>query len=395
MIRFIFKPEVILSVIFVMISWWLFNTHGVKHVVDSHRYLNYADNLQQGFYFEEHNFWYIGYAVFILLVHQIHHSELAIVIAQNLLSLFAVICLFRASKLLFDNVFVALLTSLTYLTFFEILTWNFYILCESIYLSFTCFSLYLLARIYKGEAKRNLHALTFVVILFSSLIKPTGIALCGAVLVVILINLRAYLSNLMVYRLAVFFGLLVFTLLLNRMLTTYRLIDNYQLGEVVHALFTLPTKPEYQWLIVNPPDDLYIPSNNWPPLIRVLCFMTLNPVHWAKLFLTKAFYFIVHIRPYWSIVHNLFSALFLIPFYVYFLQSLIRNGLKDNLACFSLIYILFHLIGISSTSIDWDGRFLMPVLPLLFLYTAPAIGNIKLMKMLSQKGHDFSNKLMA
>jgi len=392
MIKFALKPEVILTIVFTVISLWLFNTYGVKHVNDSHRYLNYATNLEQGFYFEEHNFWYIGYAFFILIVKQVHDRELAIIIAQNLVSLLAALSLFRASKILFNDTNGAFLAALAYLLFFEIPTWNFYILCESIYCSFVCFSLFFLAKIYAKQATNKTYILAFIEVLFTSQIKPPGVSLIGAILVVLLVNANRHIKNPLLYRTVILGSILIFVLLLNRMLATYLIIENYQLGEVVYAITTLPFRPEYDWLLVTPPDDIYLPSEDLAPLIRISSFVFHHPIYWTKLFLIKSFFFLIHVRPFWSAAHNIYSVLFLLPAYGFFIKALTQQGLRNPLTIFLCTYLILHWLSISITSVDWDGRFLMPVLSIIFLFSASAIANMEQVKNLSSKVALWSKK---
>jgi len=67
---------------FLLINGFLFQKYGVKVVTDTHRYVEYASNLQSGFYFDPHNFWYIGYSLYILLIQLLQGSFLAIVTGQ-------------------------------------------------------------------------------------------------------------------------------------------------------------------------------------------------------------------------------------------------------------------------------------------------------------------------
>ena len=65
----------ILSLLFWVIASLIFVKFGVKNVNDSHRYLEYATNLKNGFYIDRHNIWYIGYVIFIYLVRLISGSS--------------------------------------------------------------------------------------------------------------------------------------------------------------------------------------------------------------------------------------------------------------------------------------------------------------------------------
>ncbi len=361
-----FKTILIITTAYGLVSVLLFFVYGVKHVNDSHRYIEYAATLQHGFYFDPHNFWYLGYALFIFLVNQIQDGELAIVIAQYVLSWLAVICIYKTAVLLFKNENGGIFAALLYILFIELLTWNSYILCESLYCSLICFSLYLLASLYERATIGKILMAVWL-IPFTVLTKPTGIALLCALLVVLIFMGRRYLTHRTLRYTLILLTISFCLVLANRMLTTYRVMENYELGEIVYGISTLHPKPEYDLLSVVVPNDIYLPPETNPPLVKIVSFMAHNPIYWTKLFLCKTFYLLVHIRPYWSVQHNIFSIIILLPLYYYAIRSLIHNKHKIEIALFFLTYVLLHVASIGITSVDWDGRFLMPLLPAIFI----------------------------
>ncbi|PZR30764.1 MAG: hypothetical protein DI538_22065, partial [Azospira oryzae] len=81
----------------------LFIKDGVKIVADSERYIEYATRLHDGFYFDPHNFWYIGYSLYIALIQQLHGDVMGVVIGQYALGLLAVVALYHASLYIWNN----------------------------------------------------------------------------------------------------------------------------------------------------------------------------------------------------------------------------------------------------------------------------------------------------
>lgn len=365
--KYIFNPLVLLSILYIIVSMLLFKENGVKNVNDSHRYLEYANNLKNGFYFDQHNFWYLGYAIFIFIVQQIYNSELAIVIAQNLLGWIAVICIYKTTILIFNNHKSAIITSLFYILFIEILSWNSYILCESVYCSFICISFYLLAKIYHGNRNIGTIILTVLITTLTILTKPTGVALLGAILLFVLFKAKIYPNNRALRYSLILFSSAALILLVNKMLTTYLVIENYQLGEIVYGISTIAGKPEYDLLILSVPKNIFVPSHEAQPLIKILSFIIHNPIYWTKLFVSKIFYLLLHIRPYWSLQHNIFSLVILLPLYFYTFRGIIKKSYKKEILLFFITYVIIHILSIGFTSVDWDGRFLMPILPAIFI----------------------------
>ena len=323
---------------FIVINAALFYKDGVMVVTDSARYIDYANNLHNGFYFDPHNFWYIGYSLYILVIQLLHGDILWIVMGQYLLSLLSVISLYHASLQIWNNKWSALCTAICYLLFIDISSWNAYVLTESLYTSFTCFSLFCLARSMNEKVNTGFILITAITILFTIFIKPTGIALAGAVLCVLIFKLIKLFSN----RIIIFFLLVVigccFLYLVNQRLSTYLIMENYQLGEVIYGVTTLSDRPEVKKLILTPPENIYHPAVSLPPLVKIISFIFHHPLYWLRLFLAKAYYLLLHIRPFWSVSHNLLSLVILIPSYWFCIKTFFTEKSKGIIILFSVVY---------------------------------------------------------
>lgn len=326
-----------------LVNVFLYSRHGVLIVADSERYLEYGRGILSGFYIDSFNIWYVGYALFIAMM---GGSVVAIIIAQYVLSLLAVVALYRTCMLLFDTR-SAVITCILFICFPDISQWNSYVLTESLFTSFTCFSVYLLASIYKGDRRPWIITLAAVVILFTILIKPTGVALLAAVLVVTIkrTSLRIVLA-------------ILFFMLLNLMLSNYLIISSYRSGEIIYAgLFT------------EPPSGLYDPPASYPALVQIMAFILHHPFYWAKLFFLKTWYLLSHTRPFWSLGHNLFSAAALLLSYLALFVGLRHKGISRDVVIFAITFLLIHILSVGMTSDDWDGRFLIPMLPVIFIFS--------------------------
>lgn len=358
---------IIVSLANVCFAFYNYKINGVKIVNDSPRYIGYASNLQDGFFIDPHNFWYIGYPIYILVINSLGGNIQTIVFGQYFLSLLAIISLYFASLNLWNNRLGAFFTCLLFIVFIDIGLWTSYVLTESLYVSFICFSLYLLSLIYKGSTNKTLYITTFVTILFTILVKPTGIALFGALFFIFLtFSLKAVRSRLL-RSFIVIACLTVFLVLVNKMLTTFLIMENYQKGEIIYAITTLPPRPEYQWMIISPPKDIYIPEDSAPPIIKIVNFIFHHPIYWTQLFFAKVFFLLAHIRPYWSTAHNIYSLGILLPCYYFFIRVVKREKLSMPVI-FSCFYLAIHILSVAITSEDWDGRFLIPMLPVVFLF---------------------------
>jgi len=151
------------------------------------------------------------------------------------------------------------------------------------------------------------------------------------------------------------------------MLTTYGFMNDYQRGELIFGMFQYPNSPYYDILTINRPDNLYYPEESYPPLIRLILFIVHHPIYWLKLIFGKLFLFFLHVRPFWASWHNIYSILFLVPVYAFFFKGLFFGKATWKIKLFSMVLIGFHALSVGMLTDDWDGRFLLPVLPLFFL----------------------------
>jgi len=111
-------------------------------VNDSHRYLEYAQEIGQGHFFQEHNIWYFGYCAFLAVFLKTGASITYIILFQISLSILSILLLAKAGELLFKSQFAALVLGSLILLYVNISDWNFYILTESLFISFICLLLY-------------------------------------------------------------------------------------------------------------------------------------------------------------------------------------------------------------------------------------------------------------
>ncbi|MBL3657624.1 hypothetical protein JL102_15855 [Fulvivirga sp. 2943] len=350
----------------------LFHYNGVKYVNDSHRYIEYAESLKNGFYIEAHNIWYFGYVIFIYLINIFAGKSqyLIIVMAQYLLCYFALILLYKSVVLLFKNRLSGLLAGFLFIAQIEIISWSSYLLCESLYISMICFSLWAGISWFQGKRSWRMLLLMLFLFLFTFISKPTGIALLVGIGALLVREFWRRLNNRWIKAICLAASLISLLLLVNLMLSTFTLMRDYQSGEIIFAINTVPYQPSFKYLIVEVPQHLNILSDHYPPLVRLVHFIASNFNYWIKISSIKVFYFILHIRPYWSLWHNLYSLILLLPLYLFCIKALFNKLLPVEVRLFSITYIVIHTLTVGMTTVDWDGRFLMPVLPVIFILSS-------------------------
>lgn len=364
------KHYLILGLFFLAINTFLYQKLGIKIANDSPRYLEYSNLIiTKNIFYKAHDFWYLSYVLFITIVKLFTDNCLYIVLLQIILSWLSVIAIYKSSFLLFKDNTIAFASSFAYLSFFEISSWNFYVLTESFYSSMMCITIYLVIRTHLNPNYKNL-ILCFLACLVTFFIKPTGIAVGVAIGGLLLYQYKNKILKTPKPVLIASIIILCFLsyLLINKMLQTFILIDNYLLGEIVYGITTLPGFPSMDTLTIDVDmASIIVPDKSHSPIVRMFLFFIQNPVFYLKLAGLKLFWCLAHCKPYFSLIHNVFIAVLLYPIYLFFGISLSENTVDKSIKLFLSNIIIVNCLIVSVTSEDWDGRFLMPILPALFL----------------------------
>ena len=364
------KHYLILGLFFLAINTFLYQKLGIKIANDSPRYLEYAHLiLTKSIFYKPHDFWYLSYTLFITIVKLFSESNLYIILFQLILSWFSIIILYKSSLLLFKDLTIAFTTSFVYLSFIEISYWNFYVLTESFYTSMMCIAIYLVIRMYHYPNNKNL-LFCLISCLITFFTKPTGISVAVALAILLAYQYKNVILKtpkyVLIYSTIVI--ILISYILINSMLKTFILIENYLLGEIVYGITTLPGFPSMGILTIDVDmTSMNVPDKNHSPIMRNFLFFIQNPVFFLKLFGLKLFWYLAHCKPYFSVIHNVFIVILLYPMYLFFGISLAENTIEKPIKLFLSSIIIINCLIVSLTSEDWDGRFLMPILPAIFL----------------------------
>ena len=97
-----------------------------------------------------------------------------------------------------------------------------------------------------------------------------------------------------------------------------------------------------------------------------------HPVATTRLALTRVVVELSHARPFYSRAHNVAVVLLLSVTYVCAAIGFVRIR-RQPLAQLIALTIALHLVFVAATFADWDGRFLLYVLPLVNVFAAAAI----------------------
>ena len=333
--------------------------------VDSLVYINSAEELANGNFPDDRLIFYSSYIFIISIITTIGLVAESIIWVQMLCSVIALICIYKIAYTLSKKHDTAFIAGLLFIGWFKFQQWNLIVYTDTLLSYFIVISFYLILH-YKSR-----YHLFFIVpvIIFTCFIRPTGILIVLATIFTYLLGVikKAPIQ----YKIAIFILLTLSSfMLLNIVLKNFAdsFIDSYSRAEIIY-----PNIP----LIIEKPENLALPPSNSLPIIKILQFIFNNPTYSIKLFLLKSILFLAHIKPYYSTAHNVYIVLYIYPVYLCSLIGLfkLKGYLSYKILTTSLI--ILQIITIGLTSENWDGRFLLPTLPLLFILAAIGLKSLQ------------------
>ena len=350
---------VFLLLIWVLVQTYVYLHFGVKEAVDSEVYIADANLLRSYTLPTGRSFWYTGYSAVLAGIFYLGGGTKVIVLVQMLMSGVAAGAIFLLVENIGKSLFIAFTATFLYLIWIKIHEWHTIVYSDSLFTSSTIITLTVW-----HYAKRNWqYAVALVLFLFTCLVRPTGINFFAGIMgyvgyIVTRTNRPAPVT------LAIFLIILFFITVgaFNFILQDYvpSLIASYGRAEIIYPNVSLG---------VPRPAHLNLPDASYPPLWQLLLFAAYNPLYFFKLFLIKATLYLAHVKPYFSTVHNVLIVLFLYPVYGLAIIGF-RHFPKSPVRLFIGIFIFCQVITIGLTSENWDGRFLLPTLPYVFILAA-------------------------
>jgi hypothetical protein len=349
----------ILLLIWLVVQSCVFLRYEIQQPIDSDFYISNAQAILQGHFPFDRGLWYSSYSCFLAFVFWSGGNLITVVLFQLFLSGIAALALYKAVEQLFQNSTTAFLATLQYLLWIKIHQWNSYIYTESLFINFSiiCFALLSLSK------EKMHHIFTALIIIFTVFLRPTGIALfiatCAYLLYKMFQQKQLSIGKLLIIIASVF---VILSIVLNAMLEEYifYFIDSYSKAELIYPNINLG---------FSAPKQLTIPSTTHAPLLQLIEFIVYNLVYFLKLFIIKFLLFAGNMKPYFSVAHNIWIALVLYPIYTWAIYGFKKMEWSAENVWMS-IFILIQTLTVSVTSENWDGRFLILILPFVFIYAA-------------------------
>ncbi|RNI30253.1 hypothetical protein EFA69_12225 [Rufibacter immobilis] len=346
-----------------LLQFLLFQHYGVRIVYDSHRFILFTNEVLAGQPVTYPQVWrYVGYPGFLLPFFGLGASLQLVVAAQMAVSGLAAFFLHKAAKHLTGNAWLALLATALYALNPDLQAWNCYILTDSLFTSFStiCLSLLLLPK------RRSLWIGFALTLLWAVLVRPNGFILLFATATYLISTYRPFRAyNKWVLGTVGLLAAVGFYVVLDRfLLKAFMLMIPYERGDLIYG---------YYGFVLNQYHQPQMPPPTLTQLGQVLWFFWYNPLYFLGMALLKGFFFFAHIKPFYSLAHNVAIILFLVPVYAFAWAGWRRGQLPTSVKALLLTPVLWQA-GITMLTIeDWDGRWLYPVLPSFLLLAAVGV----------------------
>ncbi|MCR5887761.1 hypothetical protein LRS06_08205 [Hymenobacter sp. J193] len=350
----------LLGALWLLVQLLLLWKHGgPRTVTDSRRYLLYAQQIAEQWYFEhDHNLRYVGYPVYCSLWLKAGAGLWGMVLGQMVVAGLAARAFHRALLQLTGRRPVAA-GATALLLWPDAQNLNAYILTESLFTSgiLLCFWALTFASGRWGIIR------LLVLALATALLRPNGflvpLALAGAAGWQLWPRLGPRQRGVVVV--AVVAAMPLLWVVLNKLLLTFTLIETYLRGEIIYL---------YPGWTVQPRQPLQLPPADLGPVLRLAYFILHNPAYFAQLALLKAFALFSGLKPYYSRVHIVAAVAVLYPCYWLAWRGSRAAGFPGIVRFFLVALIGLQALVVMLTIEDWDVRFLVPMLPAIFALAA-------------------------
>ena len=302
---------------------------------------------------------YLSYDLIVAFGLFFNQNLFNVVLIQIFLTAISAYCLYKLTSIIFTQT-TGIICFLIFLFYPDIQIRNFYILTESIIISIPIISFFLIC-----NKNKYVFLLGMLLFLFACFIRPHAIVIFPLIIFIIYFKLQKldnkFFIKLFYLILLFFIPLLIY--LINYLLTKEGILNTLISGEIIK---------EYQDLKINNPSEL-VYLNKSESLFDIILIFYEYPIFFIKVFLTKFYWFFGRIRPYYSDIHNLIIIFTTVPLYLFFIIGIFLSTKAIKLKFILLLYIFLTTISVCLTTVDWSGRFILPIIPFICIFASAGI----------------------
>lgn len=357
------KHLFILTTSWLLVNLLVYMYLGTKYAIDTVRFDTEAEAWINGTFEFSYHFWYTGYIAILALCKLLFQSIYPSIIIQLSLSLISILLFYKGLSRILQNQLTAFIAALLIILYIPIQQWNDCLLTESFYIS----SVLLFVWAYSIIDTKTKWISLLMFACLATILRPNG----GILLITFFILLAKQFITLgnrkFIYASAVLAAIGLLYLLNNTTNIFYHfLIDSFNKGEVIcgYSGWTIPI------------ENTIKKDDSTGSIIKIIQLMGSNPTACIQLAIFRFIALWADVRMYYSNVHNIYIGCVLLPAYVFAGIGFFQNRkIYRDLFLITLIYTGLNSLLIMITYADWDGRFLAPLLPIIFIWSGLGMMN--------------------
>ncbi len=353
----------LLALGWVLNNWRWAHVFGFPYIVaDSRaRYLPYARAIaERGYFAPGHDLRYVGYPLWLSAWLRLGTGPAGAAWGQLVVAGLAAVALYFALLRLTRRRATAIFGTAALVLWPDTQEFNGFILTESLATSGLIFTFAALVRARAAAQPARAWALALGAALLTAALRPNAFVLPLALGGAGLVALAARYGAARVRRGAAWAALVLAVpgwWLLNKLLLTFTLMETYARGELIYGT---------RVLALAPPTTLWLPPDHWAPAVRLAAFGWHNPAYFLALLSGKISLFFLYARPYHSWAHIGLILLCIWPLYWLAVRGARAKAVWLPARLFLTLVVVGQALVVGFTVEDWDGRFLIAVLPAVF-----------------------------
>jgi 4-amino-4-deoxy-L-arabinose transferase-like glycosyltransferase len=331
-----------------LVVYWI---TGVHRGGDAKRYLDGATNLLAHLPLTGKQSSYIGYILVVALLKVLNVGTNTIVYIQILIASLAGLAVYELGRDLAGKT-VGLLAALFFIFNFDIVRWHTYLLTDSLYISFVIISTWSIHLALKRG--KWFYLMSLLAIIFTALIRPNGwlFLIIAPIYWLTQADLANWKKGAGVFIiLACILAGVLFAPNLSKGVQAERPDQWLKEGVIIWGYDA--------WRFPMPVDA----TSDGGGLLSGIRYGLNHPVASIGLALGRVAVEVLHIRPFYSLVHNGIVLLLMIPIYILSIIGYFRTRSRPVTSLLAIV-IICHLALVGLFFADWDGRFILYVFPL-------------------------------
>lgn len=348
-----------LLIAFLLLNLAILIKDGIRIGGDSRRYLSGAQNLLQGLALQSSQTFYLGYVAVIAFCQRTGIGLPGVIAIQLIFAALAAMALYDLGRRLHGRR-AGLIAAALFVANPDIARWNAFILTDSLYISLVILSVWVVHTT-ALRRKRYWYVIAVALLIAAALVRLNGWVLMAVSVLYLLSRVvsRKSLRWLAVSAVAITF--------ISAAIAAARVFPTVN-GRPPISTWSGGITGIPSWRVSMPPAPAPL-EGTWA---EALSYVAWHPLASLRLACARVAIELIHGRPSYSVKHNLVLAAIL-PFL--YLLALIGTKLnrERSLLNFIILVIAAHLTVVALTFADWDGRYLLYILPLIGLLSSCAI----------------------